>query len=358
MRIAFYAPLKAPDHPVPSGDRQVARLLVAALGVGGHEVVLVSRLRSREARGNAADQQMIRSRAGQEVANLSARLLEDPPDIWFTYHLYYKAPDLIGPEVCRVLGIPYVVAEASHAEKRLQGLHADFAATALQAMKQAAAVVCITARDHEGLAECLPVARLHRLKPFVPARPRPAVRPERQAVRLLAVGMMRPGDKLDSYRLLARVLLRLQHHDWTLTIVGDGEASVQVRGLFQPLRERVRFVGAVSAARLNAIYGQHDLCLWPAVNEAYGMALLEATAHGLPVIAGDEGGVRDVIRHGENGLLVARRDPDAMARAVSGLLRQPRSLRRLQNECWRRIERGHRLSQAARSLNKILATLC
>ena len=46
MRIGFYAPLKAPDHPVPSGDRQMARHLMAALGAAGHGVELVSRLRS------------------------------------------------------------------------------------------------------------------------------------------------------------------------------------------------------------------------------------------------------------------------------------------------------------------------
>ena len=46
MRIAFYAPLKAPTHPVPSGDRRMARLLMAALEAGGHHVTLASTLRS------------------------------------------------------------------------------------------------------------------------------------------------------------------------------------------------------------------------------------------------------------------------------------------------------------------------
>ena len=46
MRIAFYAPLKPPDHPVPSGDRRIARLLLEALRRAGHEVALASRLRS------------------------------------------------------------------------------------------------------------------------------------------------------------------------------------------------------------------------------------------------------------------------------------------------------------------------
>ena len=40
MRIAFYAPLKPPDHPVPSGDRRMARMLWAALRAGGHEPLL------------------------------------------------------------------------------------------------------------------------------------------------------------------------------------------------------------------------------------------------------------------------------------------------------------------------------
>ena len=49
MQIAFYAPLKPPDHPVPSGDRRVAQLLWQALQMGGHEPVLASRFRSRDA---------------------------------------------------------------------------------------------------------------------------------------------------------------------------------------------------------------------------------------------------------------------------------------------------------------------
>ncbi|WP_035670480.1 hypothetical protein [Azospirillum brasilense] len=46
MRIAFYAPLKSPTHPVPSGDRRMARLLMAALERAGHAVTLASTLRS------------------------------------------------------------------------------------------------------------------------------------------------------------------------------------------------------------------------------------------------------------------------------------------------------------------------
>ena len=56
MRIAFYAPMKPPDHPAPSGDRRMARLLMAALDAGGHSVELSSRFRSYDGAGAAERQ--------------------------------------------------------------------------------------------------------------------------------------------------------------------------------------------------------------------------------------------------------------------------------------------------------------
>src|ERR1700720_1430254 len=123
-RIAFYAPLKPPDHEVPSGDRRVARLFLDALRLAGHDPFTVSRLRSFDAVGEEAHQRQIAAR-GQEIAGeLIAQWRAQPqtaPDLWFTYHLYYKAPDWIGPAVCEALDIPYVVAEASVAMKRATG---------------------------------------------------------------------------------------------------------------------------------------------------------------------------------------------------------------------------------------------
>ena len=46
MKIAFYAPLKPPDHPVPSGDRQMARQLISALEAKGNIITIPSHLRS------------------------------------------------------------------------------------------------------------------------------------------------------------------------------------------------------------------------------------------------------------------------------------------------------------------------
>jgi glycosyltransferase involved in cell wall biosynthesis len=335
----------------------MARLLMQALRAAGHEVFLASRLRTREPLGDRAAQERLRLLARQEIAMLSARLLEDPPDLWFTYHVYYKAPDLIGPAVCDVLDIPYVVAEASHADKRMSGPHAAFAAEARSAIARADAVLSLTARDRAKLAEIVPPERLHALKPFVRGRPRPLRRSAGREVRLLAVGMMRRGDKLHSYALLAQALRHLRGR-WTLTIAGGGEREAAVRRAFLPFRGRVRFAGVVPQPMLNRMFACHDLLLWPAVNEAYGMALLEASANGLPVIAGDEGGVAEVVRQGSNGLLVPRRDPLAMARAASRLMEDRRLLRRLQAGSWRQVGQVHMLRDAARTLDGALRRLC
>jgi len=66
VNIAFYAPLKAPDHPVASGDREIARALMQALSMAGHDVTLASRLRSFDARGDATRQARL-ARIGQRV---------------------------------------------------------------------------------------------------------------------------------------------------------------------------------------------------------------------------------------------------------------------------------------------------
>ena len=125
MRVAFYAPLKPPNHAVPSGDRRVGRLFMDALARAGHEVDLVSTLRTHEPKGDPGSQARIRAEGTAAAQDLIARWTGTSgstiPELWFTYHVYYKAPDWLGPAVSAALGIPYVIAEASHAPKRACG---------------------------------------------------------------------------------------------------------------------------------------------------------------------------------------------------------------------------------------------
>lgn len=344
MRLAFYAPLKPPAHPVPSGDRRMARLLLAALRRAGHRPELASRLRSRDGTGDPARQRTIEGRAGRAAATLLRRYRSRPaaerPAAWLTYHLYYKAPDLLGPIVAEALGIPYLLAEASHAPKRADGPWGRWHALAAAAIRRADAVLTLNQADAECLALLPGVApRLVPLKPFLDLAPfadAPARRADaRRAAAaqlaldpgrpwLLAAAMMRPGDKLASYRLLAAALDRLKDRPWQLVAVGDGPARPAVEAAFAILGpERVRFSGALAEAALRALYAAADLYVWPAVNEAYGMALLEAQASGLPAVAGRAGGVAGILADGETGLLVPAGDPAAFAAALRDLLGDP-----------------------------------
>ncbi len=371
MRIAFYAPMKPPDHPVPSGDRHMARLFLQAFEEAGHQVELACRLRSREPKGDPQRQDRLK-RLGDRLAerllrHYRARPSAERPQVWFTYHLYYKAPDWVGPKVARELGIPYLVAEASVAYKRADGPWDAGHRAILAALAQSAAVVTVNPHD----AACLPDGiTLEAIKPFLDTRPfrqtAEQTAPARKALAqsqdldpdqpwLLAVAMMRQGDKLASYRLLAQALAPLQDRPWQLLIVGDGPARKDVEAAFAQIApERLRYLGERAPEALLEIYAAGDLFVWPAVNEAYGMALLEAQSLGVPVIAARTGGVPAVIKDGTTGLLTPPEDAVAFREAITTLLDQPGKRREMASAAIEKSTREHDLSSASRELDAIL----
>jgi glycosyltransferase involved in cell wall biosynthesis len=173
--------------------------------------------------------------------------------------------------------------------------------------------------------------------------------------------MMRTRDKLDSYRVLAKALVLLKDRSWRALLVGDGPARAEVEALMAPLnegdRERVRFAGALPREALPALYADADLYLWPAINEAYGMAFLEAQAAGLPVVAGRTGGVAAVVADGVSGLLTPSGDAAAFAAAVARLLEAPDERARLAAAAKERIAARHDERAAAHALAAALRTL-
>jgi len=371
MRVAFYAPLKPPDHPVPSGDRRMARLLIQALALAGHDVEVAARLRSWHGVPDGARQARIAELGAALAERLLRRYRTRPasaqPQVWLTYHLYYKAPDWIGPRVAEGLGIPYLLVEASLANKHANGPWAQGHEATRAALDRAAAVISLNPDD----VECLPdPVRVRPLAPFLDPAPFQSAAAGRAAARsmlaeshgldttqpwLLAVAMMRPGDKLASYRLLATALHRIEASNWQILIAGDGPARSEVETAFGGLpRDRVHWLGEVAAEALPALYAACDLMVWPAIREAYGMAILEAQAAGLPVVAGKSSGVAQLVRNGQSGYLTAAGDADAFAQAVAGLLAAPETLHNMAIAAQARVETEHGLTAAAARLDAIL----
>jgi glycosyltransferase involved in cell wall biosynthesis len=359
MRIAFYAPLKPPDHPIPSGDRRVAQLLLAALRLAGHEPVLVSRFRSYDGYGDTLRQARLAALAERIVNRLVRHCREFPehsPELWFSYHVYHKAPDWLGPAVTCALGIPYVIAEASVTPIQRCGPWAHGHRAAENAIKRADAVIGLNGKDRECVLPLLREPwRWFALKPFVDAKNyRRKVETEEHPARLITVAMMRHGDKLVSYRLLADSLSRLLDLPWTLEIVGDGPARRDVENTLAPLNKRVSWMGSLDHDAIADRLALADVFVWPAFNEAFGMALLEAQASGLAVVAGASGGVGEIIEPEVTGLLVAPGDARGFAAAVRSVILNYDRRQALAEAARRRILLEHDLRAATRRLAAVI----
>ena len=364
MRIAFHAPLKAPDHPVPSGDRQMARLLLQALRAGGHAVEVASTFRSFLSVPDPDDMRAVEARAEREIRRIAALWdAEGPPDLWFCYHPYYKAPDLLGPRLALRFGLPVAAAEASHAGKRVHGPWAAWHRANEAALRAADLQLCFTPRDAEGLAGLVRPERIVLLRPFIDAGPFGAIaRAPREggAVGLVTVAMMRAGDKARSFAFLAAALGELPSGlDWRLTVVGDGPEREAVRAQFAGLPEgRVAWAGQRDAAGVAAAMAGADLYVWPGFGEAYGIAYLEAAAAGLLSLAMHCGGIASVVADGETGVLTPEGDLCAYARALAALIGDPaRRRRRLGAGARRMVLRERTVGRAADVLSRALMSL-
>jgi glycosyltransferase involved in cell wall biosynthesis len=374
-RLAFYAPIKPPDHPVPSGDRRMARALIAALKRAGWTVELPSRLRSWDGRGDGSRQHRIASLGARIADRLARRYAALPPAarpaVWLTYHAYHKSPDWLGPVLAPELRIPYVLVEPSFAPKQAGGPWDFGHGAAEHAIRIADVVLAMTEVDAAGLAPLVaPPAELRRLPPFLDPAPFREAAAGRAAHRaalaahlgldptspwLLTVAMMRADVKLESYRLLAAALARLLDRPWRLLIAGRGPARGEVEAAMAALGpDRVFFADAVGESELPGCYAACDLFVWPALREAYGLAMLEAAAAGLPVVAGRDGGVTDVVRHGVTGVLVPPRDAEAFAAAIGDLLGRPEERARLGQAAAAFVARERSLERAAVLLDEAL----
>jgi glycosyltransferase involved in cell wall biosynthesis len=219
-------------------------------------------------------------------------------------------------------------------------------------------VIGLNPADREGVLPALAAPdRWAALAPFLDAGDYRAAAPNGDAVRLIAVAMMRPGDKLASYRVLAAALAGLTDLPWSLDIVGDGPARAEVHAALAPLGGRVRFAGALGEAAVADRLAAADLFVWPAINEAFGMALLEAQASALPVVAGDCGGVGAIVSHRVTGLLTPAGDAAAFAAALRRLIGDPDRRAAMGRAARAKVLREHDLPVAAERLGRLIAEL-
>ena len=379
---AFYTPLKHPFQAEASGDRQIARALLEGLRACGFEPEVASRLLTWRREFEPAVAERLDRAAALTVETLVRRYRRRPsarrPRLWMTYQNYHRCPDLLGPAVATALDIPYVLVDVAVSTRSRRTAFRPWVSAVRLAVRRADLIFAMSPRDVPRLALLrgarFAEQRLLLLPPAVDTTRFEGSTPTRAASRaallkrfpasdgplLLSVAMMRPADKLDSYRLLGAALTRL-HADapgrpWRLLVVGDGPARPQVEAAMAPLpAERVCLVGTLEPQALPPFYLGADILAFPGIGDALGLVYLEAAAAGLPVVACRGPGPDFMVAPG--GGLLTDPTPEAFAEGVRNLLDDPEQRQRM-GEAARRFVASERSMQVLQGrLGKGLARL-
>ncbi len=177
---------------------------------------------------------------------------------------------------------------------------------------------------------------------------------------IVTVGRLEAYKGVDTgLRALAR--LRREGLDVQYAIVGGGKGREALRRLAQELgiADAVRFVGPVSDADLPAVYNAGSVYLGASRRadgkrvEGFGLALVEASASGLPVIAGRSGGLAEAVVEGETGLVVDPDDVDDVTAALRRVLTDDLFARRLGHAGRRAVETEYNWDRVIRDLRAI-----
>jgi glycosyltransferase involved in cell wall biosynthesis len=344
-RLAFYTPVKHPFEVEPSGDRELGRLMLTALERLGFTPRLASRLRTYRRAFDPGDAARVERIAALTAARLIARARQASPAArpraWITYQSYYRAPDLIGPQVATTLGIPYVLVDTYLSSKSRRTAFRLWVSAARLAVRRADLIFLMSPRDWPCVAAArgprFAAERIRALPPPVDTARFAATADERASHRtamaahfagaadpvILAVAAMREIKKLDAYRLLGRALESLHargpSRPWRLAIVGDGPARPAVAAALGALPPgRVAFLGSLEPERLPAAYLGADVFAFPG---RFHVVYLQAAAAGLPVVA-CAGADPDPMVAPDGALLTAP-TPDAFATGLGRLLDDP-----------------------------------
>lgn len=131
---------------------------------------------------------------------------------------------------------------------------------------------------------------------------------KRDRLNLLFVGGLDQAHYFKGVEVLLNSLVILTERNWRLKIVGEGKLRPHYEEMAQHLnlRKQIEFTGKLSEPELIRTFQDADLFILPSINgnEAFGLVLIEALACGVPVIASELPGVRNVFSDHEQGLLV------------------------------------------------------
>jgi phosphatidylinositol alpha-1,6-mannosyltransferase len=364
MRIFFYAPFKPLGHPHPSGDLVIATGLCDYFARRGHQVWPVSSLRSRW----IFWKPWLWPHVLLERRRAVRRVTQIRPDLWLTYHTYYKAPDLLGPAVCQETKLPYVIFQGIYSTKRKRDMK-TLPGYVLNKKALCASRHLFTKRreDLTNLERILPKHRLTYLAPGIfpedfcfDAKARAEFRQSWNVSSepvILTAAMFRPGVKVKGLAWVIRACGKLfrQGKQFQLVIVGDGKERVRLQRMAaENLPGRVRFMGKVPRNEMYGIYSACDVFAFPGIRESLGMVFLEAQSCGLPVVAFANGGIPEVVKDRTTGFLVPLYAFDQFVQAIESLLADENLRRKMGHAAHSYVRENHDLNRNYRKMEEVL----
>jgi len=183
--------------------------------------------------------------------------------------------------------------------------------------------------------------------PLAELEPKPLVAP----LRLIAVSRLAPNKRVDH---VIEVVLQLRRNgvQAQLTIVGSGEVEQHLRDLAaQPeLAGHVMFTGQLGEKEKNARLREAHFLVHASLREGWGLNVIEANAMGTPAIVYPVGGLVDSTVHNQTGIISASETPQAIASALTDLVKTPEQYTRLRTNAWERSKTF--------AWNKVLAPVC
>lgn len=155
---------------------------------------------------------------------------------------------------------------------------------------------------------------------------------------LISVGRLAPEKNWDTL-LRAFAKVASQKPNLRLVLIGDGPAKATLESLASELgiAEHVTFTGALPFDKVPCHLKAADIFAFASVTETQGLVTIEAMAAGLPIVAVDGSGTRDIVEHEKQGFLVEN-DADALAKGIQNLLADPQRMKRFSNNALKKAK--------------------
>jgi glycosyltransferase involved in cell wall biosynthesis len=367
MKIAFYAPFKPLDHDHPSGDLAIARGLVQFLEDQGHTIEVQSRLRARWIYFKPWLWPVLAADALRSLKHL----YKHRPAIWLTYHTYYKAPDLLGPLICKLLGVKYIIFQGIYSTKQKRRMKTILGFYLNRyALKAAHHIFTNKGSDFKNLQRLIPGRCLTYVRPGI--IPRDFMKDEQDGREnrktwglapcptILTAAMFRDDVKTKGLAWLIQCCAKLPAviPGFHLVIAGSGKMEDHLKALAQRhIPGHYTFVGKIDPKDMAAFYSSGDVFAFPGIRESLGMVYLEAQACGLPVVAFKNGGIPEVVQDKKTGFLVPMYDGPLFFQAIKDLLQDPELRHRMGNAAMEYIRAFHDRNQNYKTLETLLVKM-